>query len=208
MLLLQQLEQSFGKTPVLRIHEARLPEGAVWLRGPNGAGKTTLLRILAGLSSCRGSVLFDGTDLRRSPRAYRSLLGWSEAEPLYPEFVSGRELLRLVARARGCSSRSAEQLAEALGFNAFDQRTGSYSSGMLKKLSLLLAFCGDPRLLLLDEPFSTLDPEAAVALQQHIAGYVGKGTRLCLFSSHQDPVLLAGKGLHTITLQHGNLLTS
>lgn len=205
MLHLQSLQKSYGPLRVLHIEEAFLPAGNCWLRGPNGSGKSTLLRILAGLSSFSGTVSLNGIDLRRRPRAYRAGIGWSEAEPVFPEFMSGAALLQLVADARGVAPTEAYELAERLQFKPFlSQATGTYSSGMHKKLSLLLAFCGRPSLVLLDEPLSTLDAAAATALQHYLAAYTAGGDRLCLFSSHQAPEPAATS--YETTLDHGNLV--
>src|SRR5215469_3936982 len=93
MLQFTGVQKTFGPAMVLDIPSLVLPSGIYWLQGPNGSGKTTLLRILAGIAPYRGEIRLCGRSLRSEPVAYRRLVGWAEAEPLYPDFLTGSDLL-------------------------------------------------------------------------------------------------------------------
>jgi ABC-2 type transport system ATP-binding protein len=93
MLQFTGVEKSYGSTKVLEIPSLELPFGIYWLQGPNGSGKTTLLRMLAGILPFRGQIRLRGCSLRQKPVAYRRLIGWVDAEPLYPDFLTGEDLL-------------------------------------------------------------------------------------------------------------------
>jgi ABC-2 type transport system ATP-binding protein len=187
MLALTGIQKSFGETPVLNIKRLQLDSGVYWLRGSNGAGKSTLLKILAGLIPFKGEVSLEGgISLRAQPVAYRCNVNFAEAEPVYPSFLTGDEL---VAFVRGIRKGTAGQVTElkkllrAEGY--FGNPTGSYSSGMLKKLSLVLAFLGAPKWVLLDEPLTTLDLEAQEALCRLVMReHREKGISFLLTSHH------------------------
>jgi ABC-2 type transport system ATP-binding protein len=128
------------------------------MEGSNGSGKTTLLKIISGITPFEGSVSFNGIDLKKSPVTYRKHVAYAEAEPLYPPMLTGNELIRFVQRTRNDASENIQALVSQFNIGHFMNRAvGTYSSGMLKKLSLLLAFIGKPTLILLDEPLITLD---------------------------------------------------
>ncbi|HEY0273246.1 MAG TPA: ABC transporter ATP-binding protein [Chitinophaga sp.] len=159
MISFNQVEKYYGDTLALRIPQLSLEAGIYWVQGENGAGKTTCLKMLAGLLPFKGQVVLNGEiDSRRSPIAYRRKVNYAVAEPLYPEFLTGHELIALYLRTKGPGAFPVEDLARMLGAGSYLQTpVGTYSSGMLKKLSLLLAFLGNPALILLDEPLITLD---------------------------------------------------
>jgi ABC-2 type transport system ATP-binding protein len=84
MIQLTDLKKKFGNQPVLDIPSFSLDKGIYWIRGLNGSGKTTFLKILSGIVPFQGDVSLDGTSLRKKPVAYRRLISFAEAEPLYP----------------------------------------------------------------------------------------------------------------------------
>lgn len=182
-----------GGPPVIALVDWHLPPGIHWLEGPNGSGKTTLFRSLAGLIPCQGTVqLTTGAttlDLHRQPIGWRRVVNYGEAEPLYPPYLSAHDLVNFVAEAKQAPAGQVNQLADALGLAAFwHQPTGTYSSGMLKKTSLVLALLGRPQLVLLDEPLITLDGAAQRTVGELVAAWHAQGTAF-LLSSHQafDP---------------------
>lgn len=169
--------------PVLVVKSLMLNEGIYWIKGSNGAGKTTLFKSLAGLLPFEGSIAANDLDLYRQRMQYQQIVGYAEAEPLYPVFLSGQELIDLYTQTKGPAFP--QHLYQALGVNKFvHQKTGTYSSGMLKKLSLVLAFTGNNSWILLDEPLIALDVEAVEVLQQTILEFRKKGCSF-LITSHQ-----------------------
>lgn len=186
MLRILNYKKTYGSVPVLQIEKLQLTAGVYWLKGENGAGKTTVLKSIAGLVPFDGSIEVDGIDLRKQRMLYTKKVAFAEAEPTYPLFLTGRDLLAFYGKAK---EGGESNMAEALGALSYlPNQVGTYSSGMLKKLSLALAFVGKPTLVLLDEPFVTLDVKAVETLRQAIAAASKNGVSF-LLSSHQEPEL-------------------
>ncbi len=211
VLSLTNLYKSYGTHAVLAIPEWSIEEGIYWIQGENGAGKSTLFRTLAGMLPYEGTlVLDDRYDLRKQPVAYRLRLNLGEAEPLYPAFLTPADLLAFVAEAKRSPAGQVEELVGALGINFLDQTMGACSSGMIKKTSLALAFLGEPRVIILDEPLITIDQEARGNLFKLIHQYRAQGVTF-LLSSHQpfeehDLTVTASYALRnkTLVLQNGS----
>jgi ABC-2 type transport system ATP-binding protein len=187
MLTLYQIQKKYYDTLILNIPELELSTGIYWLQGGNGVGKTTCLKVIAGLIPFDGEVVLGTTiSSKKNPIRYRQLVNYAEAEPLYPGFLTGRDLLRLHTSAKGKAYEDITALAAALGIPAFlNNPVSSYSSGMLKKLSLLLAFTGAPSLILLDEPLITLDDTAIPLLYEWVRRFhIQHGVTFCI-TSHQ-----------------------
>lgn len=191
MLRILNYKKAYGSAPVLQIENLQLPSGIYWLKGENGAGKTTLLKSIAGLIPFDGTIEVDGISLRRQRMLYTKSVSFAEAEPVYPSFLTGTDLLRFYLRAKGGNEARIDEMAKAFGTTYLSNKIVTYSSGMLKKLSLLLAFVGEPKLVLLDEPFITLDAKAVETLQQYIY-FAGNNGVTFLLSSHQEFALEAG----------------
>jgi ABC-2 type transport system ATP-binding protein len=157
--------------------------------GPNGAGKSTTVKMLTGLlEPTSGRVLFRGEDIRRDMKAFQRRLGYVPEEAhLYPH-LSGREYVQLAGRIRGIKRRVLEpkmdELLRLVGL--WDDRhasLASYSKGMRQKILLLAALIHDPELLILDEPFSGLDVNAAMVLRSLLHSLAGR-QKMILYSSH------------------------
>lgn len=207
MLHLRDFRKAYpDQPPVLTVPDLHLPPGIHWLEGVNGAGKTTLFRAVAGLIPCAGTVELtnrtsETLNLHRNPVPWRRAVSYGEAEPLFPPFLTGYELAAYVAEAKGAPTGQLAAVAEALGVPAFwHQPTGTYSSGMLKKTSLVLAFLGQPQLILLDEPLITLDTVAQRAVETLVAERAAAGVGF-LLSSHQrfDPARVRVTGRWRVT---------
>lgn len=189
MLHISDYRKHYGSLPVLHIPELALEHGVYWLKGANGAGKTTLLKSIAGLIPFEGTIQVEGKDIRKQRRAYLQVVSWAEAEPLYPDFLTGHDLVNFYLRSKGGTLQATKAIAEALGATAFlHRRVSTYSSGMTKKLSLVLAFAGHPSVILLDEPFITLDADAVQALQRLIKEAYAAGVSFCI-SAHGEAAL-------------------
>src|ERR1700712_3672710 len=93
MLQLDQVYKTYHQQPVIEISHLKLERNIYWLQGTNGSGKTTHLHILAGLIPFRGDILLDGINLRNDPVSYRQLVNFAGSEPLYPDFITGSELI-------------------------------------------------------------------------------------------------------------------
>ena len=204
MLTVTDFTKAYNGHVVLTVPALHLPPGIHYFRGGNGSGKTTFFRAVAGILPSTGQITLDDRhEINRDPVAYRMRVNYAEAEPLYPAFLTARDLAGFVARAKQAPAGQVNALAETLGATAFwTQPTGQFSSGMLKKLSLLLALLGRPQLVLLDEPLTTLDVATAARLFDLVRQLrTEQNVSFCL-TSHQD-VSLTGLTL-TSTWQVGD----
>ncbi len=155
-------------------------------KGPNGAGKTSFFRSIAGIIPCKGSISIYETDLHKSPTSYRRLINYAEAEPLLPTFLTGYELINFYADAKGGNASQSDFLIDYFGIKSFAQNpVGTYSSGMLKKVSVLLAFIGKPQVILLDEPLITIEDTFLPKIWALIKQWHGEQQITFLLSSHQ-----------------------
>jgi ABC-type multidrug transport system ATPase subunit len=162
IITLTAVVKQFGRFAALRGVSAEFSPGRLYaILGDNGAGKTTLLRALAGLAQpTRGKVSILGTtDLRTICRE----LGYLAHPSLLYDEMSGMENLRYFGRLYGIrDDRSASANMTAVGLDpALIRPVAQYSQGMRQRLSLARALLHDPKLLLLDEPFSNVDAGSA-----------------------------------------------
>ncbi len=162
MLQLVNFRKRYGSREILHIDNASFQPGIYWLQGANGSGKSTLLKSIAGLVWFDGNIIINHTlSLKERPVAYRQLVNFCEAEPTFPDFLTGYELINLFSDAKKASNAQRDLLIDGMKIDSYlSQVISTYSSGMLKKLSLVLAFLGTPSLILLDEPLNTLDSDS------------------------------------------------
>ena len=153
--------------------------------GPNGAGKTTSLRMMLGLiRPTEGSVRIFGRDPQVSVSALDGVAGFVEAPSFYP-YLSGRDNLRLCSALDGESTTTIEEVLEIVELRdrAKDKVKG-YSHGMRQRLGIASALLRNPRLLLLDEPATGLDPAGMRDMRELIRDLGERGITV-LLSSHQ-----------------------
>jgi ABC-type multidrug transport system ATPase subunit len=168
------LEKRYGDKRVLRGVDLDVPRGGfLVVTGPNGSGKTTLLRLVAGLLAPTGGELEVAVE--------RGRLGFLGHEPLVYRELTALENLELYGRLYRVPERRERigMLLERFGlWDARAERAGSFSRGMLQRLALCRALLHEPELLLLDEPFSSLDADGAALLDRELAGLAGEHTFL------------------------------
>jgi ABC-2 type transport system ATP-binding protein len=191
---IREVTKSYGKLQVLAGVSLAVPPGsALGLVGPNGAGKSTLLRIVCGLARAdNGQVLLNGRDSADEPTARRSLGCMPETLPLF-DLLTGREQLlwtcSILGVARSLAERRIAELAGVLELSdALDKPIGTLSTGTRKKLAFAAALAGDPRLLVLDEPFEGVDLLGIYTMKDILAQCLEAGAAL-LISSHILPLL-------------------
>jgi heme exporter protein A len=159
------------------------------LFGPNGAGKTTLLRILATLiRPTRGSALLDGADLagRDSRAAARRRIGFLAHQTMLYDRLTARENLVFFAQMHGVSGAEARAglLLDQVGLGGRgEDRVGDLSRGMQQRLAIARALLHRPDLLLLDEPFTGLDPAGSRFLAEVLRDFASGGGTV-VFSTH------------------------
>ncbi|MDR1051772.1 MAG: ABC transporter ATP-binding protein [Deltaproteobacteria bacterium] len=163
----RNLDVYFGSQRALKDVSLDIPEGArVALLGPNGAGKSTLIKALCGAVDPGGGAVSIAGMSPGEARAEPLLLGWlPEGAPLNPE-LTVLEHLAMAARLRGLDGKAAraeiERLGDALSLGTkFKRLAGGLSMGSRRQAAAALALLGRPRIVVLDEPTSSLDPAEA-----------------------------------------------
>jgi ABC-2 type transport system ATP-binding protein len=189
MLEVRDVAKRFGPVAALDGISFTVRQGEiVGFLGPNGAGKTTTMRILAGIfPPSSGEVRVAGRDPQRESLACRRAVGYfPEHAPNYPE-LSVRGYLAFVARVkrlpRTTRAEAVARVLAACGLEAVaHRRVGTLSKGYRQRVGLAQALCGDPPILILDEPTIGLDPAQVVEIRDLVGGL--RGSRTVLFSSH------------------------
>ena len=183
------LVKQFGRFAALRGVSASFPAGRLYgILGDNGAGKTTLLRILAGLvPPTRGEISILG---KKNPREVCREFGYMAHPSLLYDEMTGMENLRYFARLYGLEDEArCAQVIVAVGLDPALQRpVGQYSQGMRQRMSLARALLNDPKILLLDEPFSNVDIRSAREMVKLLGGMRDQGKTIFVVT-HQASLL-------------------
>jgi ABC-2 type transport system ATP-binding protein len=187
------LTKNFGKVQALSDLTLTLPAGQpVAILGPNGAGKTTLIRMVATLiTPDRGTLVVNGQDVVRNPMAVRRMIGLAGQSAAVEEMMTGRENLVMVARlygqGRAQAVASTTRILEQMNLvEAADRRAKTYSGGMRRRLDLGASLVGSPRLLLLDEPTTGLDPVSRNEVWDAVHAMSASGTDIVLTTQYLD----------------------
>lgn len=190
MIELTGLTKTFGAKTAVDDISFTVPDGAVFgFVGPNGAGKTTTIRLLMGLlHPTTGRATIDGCDCAADTLAVRARVGYLPDEVFLYDYLTGQQFLEFVADIRQIPAATArERIDHYLRFFELDGVAGdytvNYSFGMKKKLALAGIVIHQPRVLILDEPFNGLDPQAVRNFRELLKHLVADGTTI-LFSSH------------------------
>jgi ABC-2 type transport system ATP-binding protein len=189
MIEVSGLTRYYGEFAALKGVSFKVAEGEViGLLGLNGAGKSTTLKVLAGLlMPSEGKVTIDGIDVAEQPELLKARIGYlPEDPPLYRDMTVAA-FLRHVARLRGLSSdRTEVRLKDVLKLTDLEGRAeqviGTLSHGYRKRVGIAQAVIHDPRLVILDEPISGLDPRQIIEMRK-VVRRLGEG-RAVLISSH------------------------
>jgi ABC-2 type transport system ATP-binding protein len=207
------LEKRFGPTRALDGLDLVAERGqVVAVLGPNGAGKTTFVRAVATLLRLDGGTLrVAGYDVRREPQAVRGAIGLAGQFAAVEPAMTGRENLEMVARLFGQDRRaarvSAAAVLEQLGLvEDADRLARTYSGGMRRRLDLGASLVGAPRLLLLDEPTTGLDPRSRIELWDAIRALVEAGTDVLLTTQYLDEADRLASQI--VIIDHGRVVAS
>jgi ABC-type multidrug transport system ATPase subunit len=209
--IVTDLVKQFGRFAALRGVSAEFAAGRLYaILGDNGAGKTTLLRALAGLTPLtRGSISMLGTtDLR----SVCGQLGYMAHPSLLYDEMSGMENLRYFARLYEISDRgqnNEDRCADVIGAVKLDpsltRPVGQYSQGMRQRMSLARVLLNDPKILLLDEPFSNVDLRSAREMVSLLTGLRDAGKTIFVVT-HQAS-LLEGAADEFVWMEAGQIVS-
>jgi ABC-2 type transport system ATP-binding protein len=187
------LSKRFGRVTALAGFDLVAESGQiVAVLGPNGAGKTTFVRALATLlKPDAGTLRVAGEDAIANPGRVRPMIGLAGQHAAVEGAMTGRENLYLVARLYRLDRRRARAAADAtvarLGLTEVaDRLVRTYSGGLRRRLDLGASLVGAPRLLLLDEPTTGLDPRSRMELWEAVRGLVAAGTDVLLTTQYLD----------------------
>ena len=213
MIKAEGLRKRYGKVQALDGLTLSAPAGGVLaVLGPNGAGKTTFVRTMATLTRPdAGTLHVAGVDARRDPKRVRALIGLAGQSAAVEEAMTGRENLEIVARLFGQSAsvarRNAAVTLERLGLTeAADRLVRGWSGGMRRRLDLGASLVGRPRILLLDEPTTGLDPASRIALWEAVRDLVDSGTDVVLTTQYlEEADHLADR---IVIIDHGRVIAA
>lgn len=179
-----EVSKWYGDVIALNEVSFEVSEGITGLLGPNGAGKSTLLHLMTGqLRPSQGSVRVLGEDPWHNASLMQRVGFVPETLALW-DALTGAEHVRLAGRLAGVEANVAVSLGQVgLEREAHQRRVGGYSRGMRQRLKIAMGLVHDPDLLVLDEPFTGLDPVGRHAMMKLLKRFPGEGTNV-LFSSH------------------------
>ncbi|QNE48361.1 ABC transporter ATP-binding protein [Glaciihabitans sp. INWT7] len=213
VLVVSDLVKRFADTVAVDHVSLSVPAGTMFgIVGPNGAGKTTTLSMVTGLlRPDDGSILVNGADVWTDPAAAKRAMGVLPDRLRLFDRLSGSQLLYYAGTLRGLDARTVKQrstdLAVAFGLeDALGRLVSDYSAGMTKKIALACAMIHSPRLLVLDEPFESVDPVSAANITTILQRYVAAGGTVVL-SSHSMDLIQRVCDLVAIVVS-GKVLTS
>lgn len=185
MISFADVTKTFGKLKALDKVSVDLLEGKTYaLVGPNGSGKTTLIKSLLGLVlPQKGIIRFNGNSIAKQWR-YREDIGYMPQIGHYPDNMTIGQLIEMMQNIRTNATTLDEELFDGFKlYRLLDKRMHTLSGGTRQKVSAVLAFMFQPRVLILDEPTAGLDPVSVELLKEKIMSEKAKG-KLLLITSH------------------------
>lgn len=207
LIALENVAKRYGTVDAVRDVSFALPQGGqVALVGHNGAGKTTLMKLMLGLARPTGGrIMVLGRDPTESAAETRRRIGWLPESITFNGALTGRELLCFFAGLKQEPDSAVDAMLDRVGLGAAARRrVGTYSKGMRQRLGLAQALIGQPRILLLDEPTTGLDPEVRQDLYDILAELSGGGTTVLLASHALEE--LEGRVERVVILDRGRLV--
>ena len=211
MLRIEHFTKRFGNNVAVKDLTLHIEKGEIYgFIGHNGAGKTTTLKACAGiLAPDEGDIYINGISIRENPLSVKKIIAYLPDNPeLYP-FLTGIQYLHFIADVFAIptevrNGKIADLAAKFQLTGALAAQVSTYSHGMKQRLALIAAFLHDPRLILMDEPFVGLDPQASHLLKELMREHCAAGGAI-FFSTH---VLDVAERLcdKIAIIKHGELL--
>jgi ABC-2 type transport system ATP-binding protein len=192
---IQNLSKSYGTVPAVKDVSFQVERGEIFgLLGPNGAGKTTTIRCLCTLAKPdSGTIELDGISVIDQPREARKRIGYVAQAVALDPILTGRELLELQAALYHIPKVEARQrievLLEILDLHDYaDNKTGTYSGGLKRRIDLAAGLLHQPEVLILDEPTVGLDIESRVVVWDFLRQLRAGGTTILITSHYLEEV--------------------
>ncbi len=187
---LENVNKSFGNIQAVKNLDLQIGAGTVFgFLGPNGSGKSTTMKIIMGLLKAdSGNLNVNGIDVSRNPWDVKKIVGYVPESPRLYEFLTGLEYLDFIADVYGLTAETKKTRIEEY-LDAFDlenrenEMISGYSHGMKQKIAIIAALLHKPKLLILDEPLSGLDPKSARIVKDLIHRLASEGVTT-IISTH------------------------
>ena len=190
MLVIKNMSKTYqgGKKAVDGLSLMVKPGDIYGFIGHNGAGKTTTIKSIVGIHDFEGEILVNGMDVRKNSLECKRIMAYIPDNPDLYEYLTGIQYLNFIADIYEISRELREERikkeTEDFGiYSALGDLISTYSHGMKQKLAIIGALIHEPKLLILDEPFVGLDPEASLILKEKMHGLCEKGSAI-FFSTH------------------------
>jgi ABC-2 type transport system ATP-binding protein len=195
VLSIERLIKKFGSTIAVDGIDLEVRQGSFYgIVGPNGAGKTTTLSMVTGLlRPDSGTISINGLDVWANPAEAKKIIGVLPDRLRLFDRLTGRQMLYYAGTLRGLDNKAvrerSDDLAAAFGLeDALGRLVTDYSAGMTKKIALAAAMIHSPRILVLDEPFESVDPVSAANVIEILQKYVETGGTVVLSSHSMDMI--------------------
>jgi Cu-processing system ATP-binding protein len=185
MIRIEAIEKKFGKLEVLKKITIEFQKGeCVALIGPNGCGKTTLIKSILGMViPDKGNIFYENQSILHQFQ-YRDQIGYMPQIGRYPDNMTIGQIIEMIKNIRNTKENLDEDLLNAFELHKmYDKQMRTLSGGTTQKVSAVLAFLFNPKILILDEPTAGLDPIASEILKEKIIKEKQKG-KLILITSH------------------------
>lgn len=192
MLTIKNLSKRYGKSTVKSVDNLSLelkPGEVFGFLGPNGAGKSTTIKCIVGILPFeQGEIDICGVNLLKDPLKAKQMIGYVPDNHAVFERLTGREYVNHIANLYNVPTQQMEEISDYYVKlfrleNAFDNPIKSYSHGMKQKISVIAALVHNPKLWILDEPLTGLDPQSAYQLKSAMRKHADAGNTV-FFSSH------------------------
>lgn len=191
MLFIKNFSKSYdGKKMAVDNLTLQVEEGQiVAFIGPNGAGKTTTLKAVSGIIDYNiGEILIDGINIAKQPLQAKKLIAYLPDNPDLYEHLKGIEFLNFIADTFGIDKQTREELIKKYSSlfkidNNLHEPIKTYSHGMKQKLAIISTLIHSPKLLLLDEPFTGLDPKSSYDFKKILKQLIKEGCAV-FYSTH------------------------